>query len=140
MASYKTSLRNSNMTNIVTALTGASRLLFYTGSAPANTASPTGTLLATFTLAGTAGTVSGGVLTFNAISNVTGAASGTPGYFRMIDGTTDDGTHTQVQGTAGVGSGEFNFSSSLIALSSNGVENKVMPFSLASLNASWCHS
>lgn len=113
MASYKTTLRNSNMTNIITALTSTSRLLFYTGSAPANTASPTGTLLATFTIASGVGTVSGGVLTFSSISNVTGAASGTPGYFRMIDGTTDDGTHTEVQGTAGVGSGEFNFSSTV---------------------------
>lgn len=113
MASYKTSLRNANMQNIVTALTATSRLLFYTGSQPANTASPTGTLLATFSIASTAGTVSGGVLTFNSISNVTGAASGTPGYFRMIDGTVDDGTHTQIQGTAGVGSGEFNFSSTV---------------------------
>jgi hypothetical protein len=109
----KTTLRNTMLTSIATALTATSRMLIYTGSAPANTATPTGTLLATFTLAATPGTASGGVLTFTLPSNVTGAASGTPGYGRMIDGTTDDGTHTQVQFSCGVGSGEMNFSSTI---------------------------
>jgi hypothetical protein len=109
----KTTLRNTMLTSIATALTATSRMLIYTGSAPANTATPTGTLLGTFTLAATPGTASGGVLTFTLPSNVTGAASGTPGYGRMIDGTTDDGTHTQVQFSCGVGSGEMNFSSTI---------------------------
>ncbi len=43
-------------------------------------------------------------------SGVTGT-TGTPNFFRMIDGATDDGTHTQVQGTAGVSSGELSFAS-----------------------------
>lgn len=113
MASFKTALRTTIMTTIVTALTGTSRWLVYTGSAPALTATPTGTLLATFTMAATAGTVTTGVLTYAAISNVTGAASGTPGYARQIDGSTDDGTHTQVQMSCGVGSGELNFASTV---------------------------
>jgi hypothetical protein len=99
---------------ITTALTTTSRLKVYTGSEPSKTASPTGTLLATFTLASTPGTDTGGVYTFTNPSNVTGAADGTPGYFRMIDGTTDDGTHTQIQGTCGVGSGELNFASTIV--------------------------
>ena len=41
------------------------------------------------------------------------AAAGTPGYYRVIDGTTDDGTHTQIQGSCGVGSGDINFSSTI---------------------------
>ncbi len=126
MASLKTALRTTIMTAIVTALTATSRLLFYTGSAPALTATPTGTLLATFTLSATAGTVTTGVLTFTNPSNVTGAASGTPGYWRMIDGSTDDGTHTQVQGTAGVGSGEFNFASTIASGGTVSITSAVM--------------
>lgn len=54
------------------------------------------------------------MLTANAItSDTSAAASGTPGYYRIIDGTTDDGTHTQVQGSCGVGSGDINFSSTI---------------------------
>jgi len=111
--SLKTSLRTTIMNTIPTALTTTSRLLVYTGSAPANTAAPTGLLLATFTLASGVGTVSSGVLTFSAISSVTAGNGGTPGYYRMIDGTTDDGTHTQVQGSAGVGSGDLSFTSTI---------------------------
>lgn len=113
MANLKDTLRNTMMGNITTALTTTSRLLIYTGTAPTKTTAPTGTLLATFTLASTPGTATGGVYTFTAPSNVTAAASGTPGYWRMIDGTTDDGTHTQIQGSAGVGSGELNFASTI---------------------------
>src|SRR4029077_10640153 len=84
------------------------------GSAPSKTASPTGTLLATLTPNATFGTVSTGVLTCNSItSDTNAAASGTPGYYRVIDGTTDDGTHTQIQGSAAVGSGDINFSSTI---------------------------
>lgn len=111
--SLKTSTRTTIMGAIVTAVTATSRLLVYTGSAPSPTASPTGTLLATFTLPNPFGSVSGAVLTAGSISGVTAAASGTPGYYRVIDGTTDDGTHTQIQGSCGVGSGDINFSSTI---------------------------
>ncbi len=111
---FKTALRTTRVTDLITALGATSRLLVYnnTGAIPAPTASPTvngATLLATFTLANPVGTVTSGVLTLSAISNVTAAASGTPNFWRMIDGTTDDGTHTQAQGTAGVSSGELSF-------------------------------
>ncbi len=106
-------LRTNMMTQIATALTSTSRLLIYTTPIPAKTATPTGTPLATFTLSATAGTATAGVFTFTAPGNVTGANSGTPAYARFIDGTTDDGTHTQIQCTCGVGSGELNFSSTI---------------------------
>ncbi len=110
----KDSIRTTNMTAIVTSITGTSRIKIYTASAPLKTASPTGTLLSTLTPSATFGTVSGGVLTANAITNdSSAAASGTPGYYRIIDGTTDDGTHTQLQGSCGVGSGDINFSSTI---------------------------
>lgn len=112
--SLKDTTRATCMTAIVTAVTGTSRLKVYTGSAPSKTASPTGTLLATLTPNVTFGTVSGGVLTCNAIaSDTNAAAAGTPGYYRVIDGTTDDGTHTQLQGSAAVGSGDLNFGSNV---------------------------
>lgn len=104
-------LRHNMMGQISTSLTTTSRMLVYTGSAPSKTATPTGTLLGTWTLSSTPGTDSAGVYTFTNPSNITFAASGTPGYGRMIDGTTDDGTHTQIQFTCGVGSGELNFAS-----------------------------
>ncbi len=110
----KDSIRTTNMTAIVTSITSTSRIKIYNGSAPLKTASPTGTLLSTLTPSATFGTVSAGVLTASAITNdSSAAANGTPGYYRVIDGTTDDGTHTQIQGSAGVGSGDINFSSTI---------------------------
>ena len=114
----KTGLRTIRVTDLVTALGVTSRLKVYdnTGAIPAPTASPTvngAVLLATFTLANPVGTVTNGVLTFSAISSVTGAANGTPNFARFIDGTTDDGTHTQLQVTSGVSTGELNFASTV---------------------------
>lgn len=112
--SLKDTTRATMMGAISTAVTTTSRIKIYSGSAPAKTASPTGTLLATLTPSATFATASGGVLTAGAItSDTASAASGTPGYYRVIDGTTDDGTHTQIQGSCGVGSGDINFSSTI---------------------------
>ena len=58
---------------------------------------------------------SGGVLTLSAITTETGLATGTPGYFRICT-TNSDGTagaDVVAQGTAGIGSGELNFSSQI---------------------------
>lgn len=112
--SIKDSTRTTMVGAISTSIGATSRIKIYTGSAPAKTAAPTGTLLATLTPSATFGTSATGVLTANAIaSDSSAAASGTPGYYRIIDGTTDDGTHTQVQGSCGVGSGDINFSSTI---------------------------
>jgi hypothetical protein len=127
--SLKDTTRATAMTGIVTAITATSRIKCYTGTAPSKTAAPTGTILTTLTPSATFGTVSSGVLTANSIANDTSAAnSGTPGYYRVIDGTTDDGTHTQVQGpcnipatgtgnvTATAGSNTLTFASSQSSL------------------------
>lgn len=112
----KDSIRTTMVGAISTSITTTSRIKIYTGSAPSKTASPTGTLLSTLTPSATFGTSATGVLTANAItSDTSAAATGTPGYYRIIDGTTDDGTHTQVQGSAAVGSGDINFSSTIAA-------------------------
>jgi hypothetical protein len=112
--SLKDSIRTTMVGAISTSIGATSRVKIYTGSAPAKTAAPTGTLLSTLTPAATFGSSATGVLTAGAIANDTSAAaSGTPGYYRIIDGTVDDGTHTQIQGSAAVGSGDLNFSSTI---------------------------
>ncbi len=109
----KDSIRTTMVGAISTSITTSSRILIYTGTAPSKTATPTGTLLATLTPSATFGTSSVGVLTAGTITSATAVASGTPGYYRIIDGTADDGTHTQVQGSCGVGSGDINFPSTI---------------------------
>jgi hypothetical protein len=115
MAHFSDTLRHSMMSQLTTALTTTSRLLIYTGSQPLKTAAPSGTLLATFTLAATPGSDTAGVYTFTPPANVVAVAAGSPQYARLIDGTTDDGTHTVMQISCGVGSGELSFAS-LIAM------------------------
>jgi hypothetical protein len=108
------------MNNIVTAITGTSRIMIYnnTGAAPPKGGAPTAngaTLLATLTPSTVFGAVDGTAkLTANSITPAAATASGTPGFYRVIDGTTDtDGTHCQIQGSCGVGSGDINFSSTI---------------------------
>ena len=81
---YSTAHRTNNVTDIVTALGATGYLLVYTGTVPATCAkAATGTLLASLPLSATAGTVTTGVLTFNAITSAAAAAAGTAGYFRL---------------------------------------------------------
>ncbi len=106
-------IRTTCVGAISTSITTTSRIKIYTSTAPAKTAAPTGTLLATLTPSATFGVSATGVLTANTITSGTAVADGTPGYYRIIDGTTDDGSHTQVQGSCGVGSGDINFPSTI---------------------------
>ena len=75
-------LRNARSTAIVTEAGATAKLSVYT--------SAYGTLLYTCTCAATLGTVSGGVLTFNAVGAGTGLAAGTAAIARLFktDGTT----------------------------------------------------
>ena len=117
MANLKDTIRTTMVGAIPTSIGATSRIKIYSGSAPSKTASPTGTLLATLTPNATFSAAgAAGVQTCNAIANDTNAAAtGTPGYGRVIDGTVDDGTHTQLQVTCAIGSGEINFSSGIVA-------------------------
>lgn len=97
-----TAARNA-ANNAVTALVNGGRVEIRTGSPPTNVNdASTGTLLATLTLNATAaGSSSGGVATFNAITDDSSADnSGDAGYFRVY---ASGGTDTQAifQGTAG---------------------------------------
>jgi hypothetical protein len=110
MASLKDTLRNARLDAITAAAGATASLIIYTGAAPSKTSAPSGTLLVSFSLPNPiAPASSGGTLTLSAISPATGAASGTPGYARLVSGT-DDGTRTVEQLSAGIGTGEVNFS------------------------------
>ena len=114
--------RATIMTSINT-VAGATAFLFvYSGAAPAKTATPTGTsaiaagiaLNATAFSQGTDGTDANTKLTLGGVPLTgTAAASVTPGWYRITNSATDDGTHTVLQGSAGVGSGDLNFSSTI---------------------------
>lgn len=82
MASFSTALRNARATAIVTDAGATAKLSVYTASYA--------TLLYTSTCASTLGTVSGGVLTFNAVGNATAVGAGTAAVARLFktDGTT----------------------------------------------------
>ena len=77
-----TPLRNARATDIVTEAGATAKLSVYTASYA--------TLLYTSTCAATLGTVSGGVLTFNAVRNATAGAAGAAAIARLFktDGTT----------------------------------------------------
>ena len=106
---YSTTHRTNNMTDLVTDLGSTGYLLIYTGSAPANCGTTaSGTLLASLPLSATAGTVSSGVLTMNAITSAAAAATGTAGYWRLC--TSSAGTTVVAQGTVATSGGDLNFS------------------------------
>lgn len=87
---FSATLKSSRASAILSAIGTSGLLKIYTGAQPTNPdTAATGTLLATLALSATAGTVSGGVLTFNAITQSDAVATGTAGYARV---TTSGGT------------------------------------------------
>jgi hypothetical protein len=83
MPNYNTTVRNNRMGVVNTASAGG-KLSLYSGTKPAAGGAVT-TLLAQFTLANPAGTVTNGVLTFTDPSNVTVSANGTATWARITD-------------------------------------------------------
>jgi hypothetical protein len=99
--------------NAAAALANGGTIQVYTGSQPALDGSLTGTLLATVTFGATAfatATASGGTVTAtaNAITSGTIAATGTAGYFAVLEsgGSTVIGT-----GSVGTSGADLNLSS-----------------------------
>jgi hypothetical protein len=80
--SLNTTLRNARATAIVNEAGATAKLTVYTEAY--------GAVLYTSTCAATLGTVSGGVLTFNAVGNATATGAGTAAIARLFksDGTT----------------------------------------------------
>ena len=103
--------------NALGALLNSGTIQIYSGSQPALDGTLTGTLLATMTFGATAfGSSSGGVITANAITAGTAAATGTAGYFALVEsGGTVVGT-----GTCGATSGyDLNLNSTSIVSGAN---------------------
>ena len=100
-----TTARNARLTALITAIdagSGPGVLSIYSGTRPATGGTAT-TLLAELTLSDPCGTVSGGVLTFNAITQDSSAnASGTASWARIAD---SDATFVLDLGVGTAGSG-----------------------------------
>lgn len=112
-----TAARNAACDAIVDLLdagAGAGTLKIYTGSQPASAQdAETGTLLATFTLPDPVfGAAATGVATANAISNATGAAAGTAGWFRAEDST---GANV-IDGSVGTSGADLNLNTTTISV------------------------
>ncbi|MGO9110671.1 MAG: hypothetical protein ACLP9L_15735 [Thermoguttaceae bacterium] len=114
--------RAAEMTSINTVAGATAYLFIYSGTQPTKTTSPTGTSAITGGIAlsnpaftqGTDGTDANTKLTLASVPKTgTATASITPGWYRITSSATDDGTHTVVQGSAGVGSGDLNFASTI---------------------------
>jgi hypothetical protein len=116
--SYKDSVRNTRLDALTSALGTAAFMEIFTGAQPGKTAgafnADSGTKLASLACSNpVAAGSTGGVLTFSAIANNTGLASGTPGYFRIKTAASGAPSTVIIEGDAGVGSGSLNFSSTI---------------------------
>lgn len=105
---FNTTLRNSLLTAISTALGSGGTIEFRTGSGPGVGNADTGTSLSILTAIVYAA-ASGGTMTFTSTADSSAAASGTPGHARI---KTSGGTAV-IECTAAIGSGEFNFSGAI---------------------------
>ena len=107
--SLTTTLRNGTLDAITSAIGASGLLRVYDGTPPTNvgTALSGNTLLATCPLSATAApAASGGVLTFNSITNDSSAdATGTASFFRLLT----SGATAVVQGTVGTSGADINF-------------------------------
>ena len=105
MAGLDASIRNAELNQIVTLAGSGALLRLYSGTQPSTGGAVGGgnVLLSQNTCAATLGTVSGGVLTFNAIASATGLASGIASWARLVksDGVTFVADFSV--GTAGTG-------------------------------------
>ena len=131
---YSTTLRN-NQLDQVESTTGTSAILrIYSGSAPANcAATATGTLLAEMTLPSDwmAAAASGSKAKSGTWQDTSANATGTAGYFRVLDST---GTTTHIQGTvtATGGGGDLTLDNTSIA---SGQSVTINTFTLSAGNA-----
>jgi len=108
--SYTTAVRNSMLTDIVTAVGASGLVRIYDGTRPAGpgTAISTQVLLAELTCSATFGTVSGGVLTVSSITADSSAnATGTATWFRV---TTSAGAGV-IDGNVGTSGSDLNLTS-----------------------------
>jgi hypothetical protein len=115
---FDTTTRNAEMDAVTTRVGTSARLRVYNGTRPANpgTAITTQTMLVELTCNATAfaPAASGGVLTANAISNGTAAATGTASWFRLFQ---SNGTTAIMDGDVGTSGSDLNLNNTSIATS-----------------------
>jgi len=105
----RTAIANEILSAITNGTAGDPTIEIYTGTIPATGDPVSDTLLATLTMTTTAGTVTDGVLTMDAItSDPTADATGTAGWARVLDRDGDAAIHITV---ADDGSGDLNLNS-----------------------------
>jgi len=115
---FDTTTRNAEMDAVTTRVGTSARLRVYNGTRPANpgTAITSQTMLVELTCNATAfaPAASGGVLTANAISNGTAAATGTASWFRLFQ---SNGTTAIIDGDVGTSGSDLNLNNTSIATS-----------------------
>ncbi|MCA6258684.1 MAG: hypothetical protein IM650_11390 [Phenylobacterium sp.] len=113
---YATALRNAQLDAVTSQAGTSARLRIYNGTRPANpnTAITSQTMLVELTCNATAfaAAASGGVLTANAISNGTAAATGTASWFRLWQ---SNGTTPVIDGDVGTSGSDLNLNNTSIA-------------------------
>ncbi len=113
---YDTTTRNAMLDALIARLGTSARLRVYNGTRPADpgTAITTQTMLVELTCNATAfaPAASGGVLTANAISNGTAAATGTASWFRLFQ---SNGTTAIIDGDVGMSGSDLNLNNTSIA-------------------------
>lgn len=115
MPDYNTTVRNDRMAVVNTASSGG-KLSLYSGTKPAPGGAIT-TLLAEFTLASPAGSVTGGVLTFTDPTNTTVLADGQATWARITNSGGSwvaDLTVSQVGGTGEIRLTEDNLTTGMV--------------------------
>lgn len=125
-------VRNARLDVIESTIGASARLRIYTGAQPANcAAAATGTLLADLPLPSDwMAAASSGSKGLTGTWQDTGAdASGTAGYFRIVDNA---GTTAHLQGSVGLGSGDLQLDNTNIA---SGQQVTVTAFTLTDANA-----
>lgn len=130
MPQYSTTHRTNNMQDIVTQAGSTAHILLYTAAAANCAAAGSGTLLVALPCSATLGTVSAGVLTFNAITNATATGTGTAVQWRLC--TTSGGTTCVAQGTVSTSGAELNLNSTSI---SSGQTVSISSFSITATGA-----
>jgi hypothetical protein len=128
---YSTSLRNNQVDQIESTIGGAPKLRILTGSPPSNCASTqAGTLLVEITLpTDWLSAASGGAVSKNGTWSNTASATGTAGYFRIVDSS---GTTCHMQGTVGTSSTDMIIDNTSI---NSGQTVTVTTFSITAGNA-----
>ena len=125
---YSTTLRNSQLDAITTAVGNAGKLAIYDGTRPATGGTAT-TKLAEFTLGSPfSGAASAGALSPTLPSNTTGLAAGTATWFRI---TTSGGTFV-IDGSVGTSGADLNLNTTTISV---GVTVAITSFSISRGNA-----